>query len=80
MFEIDTFLGNTRLKQATGINVVRDREKSGYLDDISQVECLDVNYKFGFGKKNTVGNDANRTFVYMVEIMLVHLMRHSFQS
>ena len=62
LFEIDTFLGNTRLIQATGINVVRDREKSGYLDDISQVECLDVNYKFGFGKKNTVGNDANRTF------------------
>ena len=62
LFEIDTFLGNTRLKQATGINVVRDREKSGYLDDLSRVECLDVNYKFGFGKKNTVGNDANRTF------------------
>ena len=42
--------------------MIRDREKSGYLDDLSQLECLDINYKFGSGKKNTVGNDANRTF------------------
>ena len=62
LFEIDTFLGNTRLTQLSGINIIRDQEKLGYLDDSLQIENMDLNYKFGFGKKNKVGNDANRTF------------------
>ena len=62
LFEINTFLGNKRLTQLSGINIIRDLEKLGYIDDSLQIENVDLNYKFGFGKKDKVGNDANRTF------------------
>ena len=62
LFEINTFLGNKRLTQLSGINIIRDLEKLGYINDSLQIENVDLNYKFGFGKKDKVGNDANRTF------------------
>ena len=62
LFEINTFLGNKRLTQLSGINIIRDLEKLGYIDDSLQIENVDLNYKFGFGKKDKVGNDANMTF------------------